>query len=327
MRIINESGKNMLRLIEDIIDFARMQTGDLKPEFAECNATHVIKELTLSMRERASRENQSINIINKLPDENVVMFTDEKKLRQIFSKLMENSFQNTDSGHINIGIYHQGEQKITFFVEDTGVGIDERHLDKIFDRFFTTQEENVPKGVRVSGLGLAFAKTIAEIMNGEIWVESQKSRGSTFYFSLPYLKVNTREDSIIDDPNKNRYHWPDKTVLVAEDEESNFLLIEAMLRDTSLNIIHVKDGVELLEKVDETNDFDLVLLDLKMPRMGGLNAMKIIREHHDKIPVIVQTAYDHTQHRQKSTELGCDDFLIKPLKKKELLEAIKKYLG
>ena len=139
--------------------------------------------------------------------------------------------------------------------------------------------------------------------------------------------MNTREDSISDESMAKKYHWPDKTILVAEDEESNFLLIEAMLRETKLKIIHVKDGVELLEKVDETSDFDLVLLDLKMPRMGGLNAMKIIREQNENIPVIVQTAYDHTQHRQKSIELGCDDFLIKPLKKKELLETINKYLG
>ncbi len=327
MRIINESGKNMLRLIEDIIDFARMQTGDLKPEFAECNASNLIRELTSTMREKASREKQGINIINKLPGDDLIMFTDEKKLRQIFSKLLENSFQNTDNGHISLGIHSKGDNSISFFVEDTGVGIEAKHLEKIFDRFFSLQEDNIPKDMRGSGLGLAFAKTISEIMGGEIWVESEKARGSTFYFSLPYQRVSANNISSAIASSKQSYQWSDKTLLVAEDEESNYLLIEAMLRETKVNLIHVKDGVELLEKVDEGTEFDLVLLDLKMPRMGGLNALKIIREHNEKIPVIVQTAYDHTNHRKKSIELGCDDFLVKPLTKKNLLEVVKNYLG
>ena len=328
LRIIDESGRNMLRLIEDIIDFARMQTGELKPVLSECHVSNVVRELILWMRERVSREKQNINVINKFPHEDVIMFTDEKKLRQIFSKLLDNSFQNTERGYISLGIHNQDEDRITFFVEDSGVGIDKENLDKIFDRFFTVQEDSVPKGMRGSGLGLAFARTMTEIMGGEIWVESQKSRGSTFYFSLPYLPVTIQKKASSDlSSGKKKYFWPDRTVLVAEDEESNYLLIEAMLRETKVRIIHVKDGVELLEKVDEGSQFDLVLLDLKMPRMGGLNAMKIIREHHGEIPLIIQTAYDHTNHRQKSFDLGCDDFLIKPLKKKELLEVMKKYLG
>ena len=116
-------------------------------------------------------------------------------------------------------------------------------------------------------------------------------------------------------------------MLVAEDEESNFLLLEAILKDTGVILTQCSDGIELLEKIDSGMKYDIVLLDLKMPRMGGINAMKIIRETNKDIPVIVQTAYDQTNHRQQCIEFGCNDFLVKPLRKRELLDIMKKFLG
>ncbi len=124
-----------------------------------------------------------------------------------------------------------------------------------------------------------------------------------------------------------KYYWSDKTLLVAEDEESNYLLIEAILKDTGVTLIHVNDGVELLEKINTETTIDLVLLDIKMPRMSGTHAMKIIRENYPDVPVVVQTAYDKRSHREQCNELGCNEFLVKPLRKKELLEVLSKYLG
>ena len=145
------------------------------------------------------------------------------------------------------------------------------------------------------------------------------------YFSLPYKKLESKAMTY-NESDKRKFYWPEKKVLVAEDEESNYLLIVAILKDTGLLLIHCQDGVELLEKVDTDMDYDLVLLDLKMPRMGGINAMKLIRDSNKRIPVIVQTAYDQTNHRKQALELGCNDFLIKPLRKQELLTIVAKYL-
>ncbi len=326
LRIINESGRNMLRLIEDIIDFSRMQTGQLQPEYTKCNVSDLIRQLVSSIRDRASRENPSLSIMTDIPQDEVTMYTDEKKLRQIFSKLIENSMKYTEKGFIKIGIAKQEEKNMTFFVADSGVGIEDQYIDKIFDRFFTVEEVDSPKDYRGSGLGLAFAKIITELLGGKIWVESKKSKGSTFYFSLPYKKV-TSESKPIAIVDTKKFYWPGKTLLVAEDEESNYLLIEAILRDSGVTLIHVNDGIELLEKINDGIEFDLVLLDIKMPRMGGINAMKIIRESHAKVPVIVQTAYDQTTHREQCKEYGCNEFLVKPLRKKELLELLDKYLG
>lgn len=326
LRIINESGKSMLRLIQDIVDFSRMQTGQLQPEYGACNLNDLLRDLISTTRAKASREKPELNILANLPDQPIVMYTDGKKLYQIFSKLLENSIKYTEQGYITVGIDKLEEKWITFFVKDTGIGIKPEHINKIFDRFFTVAEDDKPGVERGSGLGLAFAKVIAELLGGKIWAESRDDSGSTFYFTLPFKTANLDKQKSGQSVEK-RFSWSGKKILVAEDEESNFLLIEAILRDTGVSIIHCEDGVELLEKVDDGLEFDLVLLDLKMPRMGGINAMKLIRESNKDIPVIVQTAYDQTNHRKQCLDVGCNDFLVKPLRKMDLLETIEKYLG
>lgn len=327
LKIINESGKNMLRLIRDIIDFSRMQTGQLQPEYEECQVNEIIMELITMYRRLASREKPDLNIVAQLPEAEIVMYSDRNKLHQIFSKLLENSVKFTDTGHISLGIEKIEEKWITFFVKDTGIGIRPEHIEKIFDRFFVVEQEDQEETeARSSGLGLAFAKVITEMLGGKIWAESKDGEGSSFFFTLPYMQVSAKR-SRAKTKEKPQYNWSEKKILVAEDEESNYLLIEAILKDTGVSLIHCVDGVELLEKIDAGLEYDLVLLDLKMPRMGGINAMKLIRETNEHIPVIVQTAYDQTNHRTQAMEIGCNDFLVKPLRKKELLEVVSKYLG
>ena len=125
----------------------------------------------------------------------------------------------------------------------------------------------------------------------------------------------------------SKYYWPGKTIMIAEDDASNFLLIEAILKDTGITLLHVGDGVELLEKINAGIPIDLILLDIKMPRMSGTQAMKIIRESYPDVPVVVQTAYDRTSHRKQCQDMGCNEFLVKPLRKKEVLDILNKYLG
>ena len=326
LRIISENGRNMLRLIEDIIDFSRMQTGQLQPEYNECDANELIRELVSTLRERASLTNSSLSIMADLPGDGLLIFTDEKKLRQIFSKLIENSMKYTEKGYIKIGVTKLEKENITFFVEDTGKGIEGKHIDKIFDRFFTIEEEEEPEKYRGSGLGLAFAKLVTEMLGGHIWAESKKAVGTTFYFQLPYMQVHLAPKPL-EKTKSSKYYWPGKTIMIAEDDASNFLLIEAILKDTGITLLHVGDGVELLEKINAGIPIDLILLDIKMPRMSGTQAMKIIRESYPDVPVVVQTAYDRTSHRKQCQDMGCNEFLVKPLRKKEVLDILNKYLG
>jgi len=326
LRIINESGKSMLRLVQDIIDFSRIQIGELKPVYGECNITELIKELVSTNREKIAREKPKLSILASLPKEETIAITDERKLNQILSKLIENSIKFTDEGHITIGIYKCNNSHITFIVEDTGIGIDPQHADKIFDRFFKVQDENPDKLYRGSGLGLAFAKVVTELMGGKIWVESQLKKGSKFYFTIPHIKPKSNEPRA-EISGEKEYKWAGKKILVAEDQESNYLLIEAFFKNTGVILYRAKDGVELLELLEKEPDVNMIFLDLKMPRMDGINAMKIIRESNKIIPVIAQTAYDRTYHREKCLEMGCNEYFVKPLRKKEMLEVVLKYLG
>jgi signal transduction histidine kinase/ligand-binding sensor domain-containing protein/CheY-like chemotaxis protein len=326
LRIINESGRSMLRLIEDIIDYSRFQTGQLQLEYDDCNVSNLIRQLISTGRERASRDNPSLSILADLPEKDIFMYTDEKKLQQIFFKLLENSIKYTEEGYIRLGIHQQEENYITFKVEDSGVCIDEKYLEKAFDSMYSTEDEENSGTHRDSGLGLPLTKVIVELLGGKIWIESRKDQGSAFYVKIPFITTPPEKKKSTPKESKKMY-WPGKSILVAEDEDSNYLLIEAILKDTGVKLIHVSDGVELLEKINDGVPFDLVLLDLKMPRMGGINAVKIIRESNKDVPVIVQTAYDQTNHREQCQESGCNEFLVKPLRKIELLNVVSKYFA
>ncbi len=327
LRIINESGKSMLRLVEDIIDFSLIQIGELKPVYGVCNLTELIKGLVSIHREKIAREKSKLNVLAELPDEEIIVITDKNKLNQILAKLIENSVKYTEEGYIRIGIQKYNNSFITFLVEDTGIGIDPEHADKIFDRFYIVREEDQQNTQHGSGLGLAFAKVVTEFMGGEIWVESQVKKGSKFFFTIPHIQSDSKEYLQNNSSVKKDYKWPGKRILVAEDQESNYLLIEAFFKDTGVTLYRAKDGVEMLEIFEKEPDFDLIFLDLKMPRMDGISAMKIIRETNKNVPVIAQTAYDRTYHREKCIEMGCNEYFIKPLKKNEMLETVMKYLG
>jgi signal transduction histidine kinase/ligand-binding sensor domain-containing protein/CheY-like chemotaxis protein len=326
-RIINESGRSLLRLIEDIIDFSRLQTGELKASYTTCNINELIKQLIASYRDKTSREKPDINIITELPPEKLMAHTDQKKLTQVFAKLIENAIKFTERGYIKIGVSEIKNNYITFFVEDSGIGIHPEYIDKIFERFFKIEEKNSSKLYRGAGLGLALARQLTAVLGGKIWVQSEYGKGSIFYFTIAFLKPHEELNGFTNLKSNMSYFWPGKMVLVAEDEDSNYLLLEAFFKDTGVQLLHAKDGVEFLEIIDSEQHIDLVLLDINMPRMNGLNAIKIIRNSKKQVPVIAQTAYDITYHREKCLEYGCNEFLIKPIKKDNLLEVAKKYLG
>jgi signal transduction histidine kinase/ligand-binding sensor domain-containing protein/CheY-like chemotaxis protein len=327
MRIINDSGRSMLRLVEDIIDFSRMQTGQLKPEYSECDVQHLLKDLISGFRTKTAREKPHLNIIADIPETLPTIVTDERKLTQILIKLFENSYRFTEKGHIRLCVKSIEEKMITFFIEDTGKGIEEEHIHNIFNHFFFVPELETTQSSRGSGIGLAFAKTVTELLGGKIRVENNPTSGITFSFILPYFRHIDEEVKPESAQKDIPFYWPGKCIVIAEDEESNYLLVEAILKDTGVKLIRANDGIELLEIIENEANIDLVLLDIKMPRMNGINAMQIIRDSNRNIPMIAQTAYDHTYHRTLCKEQGCADFLVKPLRKRELLEAIKKCLG
>ena len=318
IKIIQNSGNQLLRVIDDILEISRLETKQVKVIEKPVCLNDLLMEL-FSVFDLKAKENQVPLYINtELSDEQSTIYTDKSKLNKIISNLLENSFKYTNKGSINFG-YKLIKNKLEIFVKDTGIGINIEKQKIIFERFLQENEET-SRALGGLGLGLSIAKENTELLGGEITVNSTKWKGSTFIVSIPYKPVN--ENFEIDKLNKNTIETkPEYTILIAEDEEMNYLYLEILISkifNLNCNILHAIDGVEAVELCRKRTDVDLVLMDINMPNMNGFEATKKIREFRPNLPVIAQTAFSSTEDKEKAFSAGCNDFISKPIDKKEL---------
>lgn len=329
IKLIHNSGNNLLHLIDDIIDVSKIEAGQLKIIQKECDINKVLIEIFESYKEiKKQKGKDNIDLNLDMPDENkdVVTITDPLRLNQIISNLLDNAFKFTDDGFITFGYEIQKPNTFLFFVKDSGVGMDENKKEYVFERFRKI-EDNKTKLYRGAGLGLAICKSLIELLGGKIWVESIQGTGSTFYFTLPHNKVKKSKKKT--DPSKNieSYQWYNKTILIAEDEPTNFYYIEEVLKKTGAKLLRATNGKEAIEMFKQHNETDLIIMDIKMPEMDGYEATKYIRKINKNIPVISQSAYAMPGDIEKGLLLGMNDYLTKPVKPKKLLSVLNKYLN
>jgi PAS domain S-box-containing protein len=324
--IVNSSGKRLMNLISDIIDVSKIDAHQLSMHYTIFNLNNLIDNLHHQFNISPKRKNTIISAVKSLKDEQSFINCDETRLAQVISNLLENALKFTKEGTVEFG-YQSDEKFIQFFVKDSGVGISEKDHQLIFDRFGQSDNEllTVKAG---SGLGLSISKGIVEILGGTIWVESENNKGATFYFTIPYCFV-TKESTLIkgDDKNNEIETNPTVTILVAEDELSNFYYIEAVLEDYQFNLIHVENGQDAVTAVQSNNTIDLVLMDFNMPIMNGIDATIEIRKTNTNIPIIALTAYAMAEDRDRALLAGCNDYLPKPITRDLLLETINKYIN
>ena len=319
-KMISYNSQLLINLINDILDLSKIESGliEIKNEAKNidllCNNIIDIKMLSVS---------KGVELLYQKKVENLHCMVDENKLMQVLLNLLSNAMKFTETGSIEVG-YELVEQNkfILFFVKDTGIGISEESLSNVFDRF-----TKLNRHIQGSGLGLAICQAIVESQGGKIWVESTKGEGSTFFFTIPYLQAKSiQNDSItiekrVDPPTK-REPISKKTILIAEDNESNYYLLEMILLG-SHNILWAKNGKEAIE-IAENKSVDLVLMDLKMPVMDGLEATRRIREF-SKIPIIAVSADAYEADKIVAFEAGCNGFLQKPIGGIEVLEKIESW--
>ncbi|VAW27131.1 hypothetical protein MNBD_BACTEROID04-616, partial [hydrothermal vent metagenome] len=231
-------------------------------------------------------------------------------------------------GFIEIGYYLENEI-LKIYVKDTGAGIDSKNQKRIFDRF-SQGDPKLSKKVGGLGLGLSIAKENTELLGGEISVQSKKGVGSTFKISIPYKPAKEYKNIKVKETTSEIKIKPSKyTILVAEDEEVNYLFIEIVLTDKiklPCTILHAKNGQEAVDFCINNSDINLVLMDVKMPVLNGYEATKQIKEFLPELPIIAQTAYSTPDEIEKAFLAGCDDFISKPINKKTIVEIIDKYL-
>jgi CheY-like chemotaxis protein len=229
----------------------------------------------------------------------------------------------TDKGQIKIW-YSVRDRFLEFGVSDTGIGISEEHHDRIFNRFYQVQN-TVTRLYEGTGLGLAISKAYVEHLGGKIWLSSDPGTGTSFFFTIPYEKRETKGILVHGENANDSFVFPTKKViLVAEDIESNFKLIRYFLNGSNAEILHAYNGKEAVEKCLSVENIDLVLMDIKMPVMDGYTAVKLIREKNNSVPIIAQTAY--ADDRERAIECGCSGFISKPFDKKSLFKVLFEFI-
>ena len=322
---ITLSSKHLLKIVNDILDISKIETGQVEVVAEPTSVNELIRSLYQHFKSIAEKQNLNLQPVLNLTDKMSVFKLDKFKLNQVLENLISNSLKYTKTGYIRFG-YDLERDRIKFFVEDTGIGIEPKYHEKIFQRFFR-EESQISYHYRGTGLGLTISKSFVEAMGGTIHLDSSPGKGSTFYFTLPMDPVpdidlegsiQTYEDEkIVDRP---------VTILIAEDEEMNFLYMKTVLSDKNITILHATDGQKAIEICRSHPEIDLILMDIKMPVINGFEATRKIREFRPELPIIAQTAYVLSEDRQKAFQSGCNDYLVKPVNFLTLKERIRRLL-
>ncbi|WP_321346541.1 PAS domain-containing protein [uncultured Draconibacterium sp.] len=324
INIIEASGARMLNTINDIIDISKIESGQVELSEAETNLNLVLSELFDFFLPEAQKKNIELSFINKSQEKHLIIKTDKDKLNSILTNLIKNAIKYTHSGKIDFGyIQHENDEKneLEFFVTDTGIGIPENRQKAIFDRFVQADIED-KQAYEGSGLGLAITKAYVEMLGGSIGVESKVKTGSRFYFTLPCSIIQQNKSEQPTSSSVQDNSATSLKILIAEDEEFSTSYLKIALRDFSENILVAQTGIETVEICKSNPDIDVILMDMRMPKMDGFEATRTIREFNKKVFIVAQTAYAQIGDREKILETGCDAYLTKPINKNELLKVI-----
>jgi PAS domain S-box-containing protein len=322
--IIKENSNLLLQLIDDIVDISKIEAGQITMRPAKCNVSSLLEDIYESFNLQVKEKDNEVNfhINEELTDRNLYTYTDPQRLRQIIINLISNALKFTEEGSVEFGCSLKSDGNILFFVKDTGIGIPHSKIDLIFDRFRQVDDSGT-RHHRGAGLGLSISKSLVELLGGSIWAESEKGKGSTFFFTIPYQPVPLSETGTGYKPGFVSYpRLKGKSIMVVEDLEVNYRLIEAMLKKTGANILWAKTGKEALEIFNNTPYLSLVLLDLNMPDISGYDILVKLKEEREDLPVIIQTAYAMNGEKQRCKLAGCNSYITKPIQMEQLLAAM-----
>lgn len=326
IEIIEKSGTRMLNIINDIISISKIESGLMDVHLSESDVNEQLDYIYTFFKPEVEGKGIHLKHINSLPISKSIIKTDREKIFAILTNLVKNAIKYSEKGTIEFGCHKKGEF-LEFFVKDSGVGIDANRQKAIFERFVQADisDKNAYQG---AGLGLSISKAYVEMLDGNLWVESEKGKGSTFFFTIPY-STNTKKAHDFTDNKTNRemdINIKNLKTLIVEDDMISDKLISIMIKDVSKEILHAKSGPEAIELCRNNPDIDLILMDVKMPTMSGYETTRQIRRFNKDVIIIAQTAYGLSGDRQKALDAGCNEYLSKPILKKEMMLLIQQYL-
>ena len=307
--IIENNNTLLLQLISDILDLSKIEAGTLELNYSNIELNELMRELERGFLLRVKTDAVKLEFVE--PAGPCMAYTEKNRLSQLMINLVTNAIKFTEKGSIRFG-YEMRENELYFYVADTGCGIPKDKQQNIFGRF--VKLNSFAQG---TGLGLSICKTLMDHMGGRIGVESEEGKGSTFWFTLPY-KPAVKEDKkqMPKDIQPVSIERNKLTILVAEDNASNYKLFESILK-YDYHLIHAWDGMEAVEMFRRHNP-QIVLMDINMPVMDGYEATREIRKYSAKIPIIAVTAFAYASDEQKVMESGFDGYMPKPINAKLL---------
>jgi PAS domain S-box-containing protein len=322
IEIIQQSGQRMLETIRDIIDISRIETGQMEVILNDTNINEQLKYNYDIFRIVAEKKGINLKLTSLLPEKSSAIVSDRAKIDSILSNLIKNAIKFTDTGRVEFGAKLSGKN-IDLFVKDTGIGIDENMIGKIFERFVQC-DDTISRNFEGSGIGLAIVKAYTEMLDGNIKVESRPGKGATFSITLPVKGPgsNYRRDEISADNEAGKVYKNGLKIIIAEDDKFSYQYLSIVLKDIASEILHAGTGAEVVEICRNNSDVDLILMDITMPGISGYEAAGMIRKFNQDVIIIAQTAHALSEDKAMALSAGCDAYISKPVDRNKLLNLI-----
>jgi PAS domain S-box-containing protein len=326
---INRNSEKLLQIIGDIIDLSRLESSQIQITYEEASLSMIVNEIIEEARQVIKRNEKPIilNVKNHFEDNGDLIFTDRVWLKRVLNHLMDNATKFTLEGSVEFS-YMLENQNIVFKIRDTGIGINKENLGRIFEEF-RQEFDGHHRPFEGLGIGLTLAKEVIERMGGKIFVQSEKGVGSEFSFSIPYRPAGspkTKALVISHEPIVKPIDWTSRKCLLVDDNKDVLIYLTRLLADTGVSILSARSGFEAIELIKNNSDIDVVLLDMQMPEMNGIEATKEIRKIRKDIPIIAQTAFIFEDDKDIILEAGCDACLIKPIRREHLLTVMSSFV-
>ncbi|MGD0341114.1 MAG: ATP-binding protein [Bacteroidales bacterium] len=326
---INHNSEKLLQIIGDIIDLSRLESSQIEITYEEASVNAIVNEVIDEARQVIKRNEKSIilSVKNLFEDNADLVFTDKIWLKRVLNHLMDNAIKFTLDGSIEF-LYSKEDEDLVFKISDTGIGIKKENLNRIFEEF-RQESDGHHRPFEGLGIGLTLAKEVVERMGGKISVHSEKGIGSEFSFSIPYRPAGSTRlklKDMLNDQVTAKINWTTRKCLLVDDNKDILVYLNRILLDTGITVILARSGPEAIEIITATPDIDVVLLDMQMPEMNGIEATRLIRKIRKDLPIIAQTAFIFENDKDIILEAGCDACLIKPIRQEHLLTVMSSFI-